>query len=129
MANEEKFSYEQTRHLFNPDQDGGTCQHVWRLQENHVNWHQISRVCVICHASNGFPDSYDFLRGNYTNAENANLGHYLQLKAAEQRLAEARALLHRWLVTIDDEVKLTPDEMLVQHDTTIFLAKGAHDAG
>lgn len=126
MMSEEKFSYEQTRHLFDQDQDGATCQHVWRLQENLVNQHQITRVCVVCHASNGFPDSYDFLRGNYTNAENENLRHYLELKELEQRLAEARALLEWWVAYADLDRDWAPTE--VEHNEKLaqyhaFLAQ------
>jgi len=46
-----------------------------------------------------------------------------QIEQLEQRLAEARALLERWQATIEDEVKQTPEEVTLWHDTATFLAR------
>lgn len=96
MASEE-IPYEETKHLFNPDQDTGTCKHVWRWKENYANPRgQVTRVCVVCHTSSGFPNDVGFLLPRFIEASNANLRHYAQMKALEQQLAVAREEAERW---------------------------------
>lgn len=100
---EQEIPYEETRHLFNPDQDGAICEHVWRWQYNHATNRQMTRICVICHASSGFPADQDFLRARYITAENANLRHYIQMKAAEQQLQAMREEAAYWKQAYQEE--------------------------
>ena len=59
------------------------CQHVWKITE--ATQEHVTRECILCHTSDTFPATLDFLLPYYIEAEQLLLLRYQELAQAEDQ--------------------------------------------